>query len=130
MDKLKDIGSFEERIQWAIRICPSQQTYSNKFIESTVKACYYRLKIALNQSEIKKIKAPIVLIRVKKNPSFLALDENYGLNKFTDGSITVHLLEDYHDSITENKQCANIINSVLSAQRGGKVSNLCSSKCS
>ncbi|CAH2093519.1 unnamed protein product [Euphydryas editha] len=121
MDELKEIESYDERVQRAIKICPLQQRYSNKFIESIAKACFYRLKIALNQSEIKKIKTPIVLIRVKKNPSFLLLDENYGLNKFTDGPITVHLLEDNHVTITENKECANIINSVLSAQMGGKV---------
>ncbi|CAH2098691.1 unnamed protein product [Euphydryas editha] len=121
MDKLKHIESYDERIQWGIKVCPSQQRYSDKFIESIVKACFYRLKIALNQNEIKKIKAPIVLIRAKQNLSFLALDESYGLNKFTDGPITVHLLEDNHITITENKVCANIINNVLSAQRGGKV---------
>ncbi|CAH2093505.1 unnamed protein product [Euphydryas editha] len=120
MDKLKDIESYDERIQSAIKLCPSQKRYSDKFIESIAKSCFYRLKIGLNQGEIKKIKAPLVLIRTRENP-FLALNENYGLNKFTDGPITVHLLEDYHVSITENKECANIINSVLSAQRGGKI---------
>ncbi|CAH2098693.1 unnamed protein product [Euphydryas editha] len=115
MDKLKDIESYDERIQWGIKVCPSQQRYSDKFIESIAKDCFYRLKIALNHSEIRKIKAPIVLIRAKENLSLLELDEDYGLNKFTDGPIKVHLLEDNHITITENKECANIINSFLSA---------------
>ncbi|CAH2098689.1 unnamed protein product [Euphydryas editha] len=122
MHKLKNIKSYDERIQWAIqKVCSSRKRYSDKFIESIVKACFNRLKIALNQSEIKKIKAPIVLIRAKQNLSFLALDENYGLNKSTDGPITVHVLDNNHSTITENKECANIINTVLCAQRGGKI---------
>ncbi|XP_045453921.1 fatty acid synthase-like [Melitaea cinxia] len=119
MDKLKDIESYDERIKYGIKACPAQKIYSDKFVESVAKAFYNRAKIVLSRNEIKKIKAPIVLIRPKEN-SYNALKENYGLDGFTDSYVTVHLLEENHITIIDSKECANIINSNLSAQGGEK----------
>ncbi|XP_045453923.1 fatty acid synthase-like [Melitaea cinxia] len=119
MDELKDIESYDERIKYGIKACPAQEIYSDKFLESVTKAFYNRAKIVLSQNEIKKIKAPIVLIRPKEIP-FSGLKETYGLDGFTDSHVTVHLLEENHITIIDSKECADIINSNLSAQGGEK----------
>ncbi|XP_050353710.1 fatty acid synthase-like [Nymphalis io] len=116
--ELKEIESYEERIKYAIKVCPTQQNYSDNFLKSIINASFDRIKMILNQVEIKKVKAPIVLLRPKKNPPFLVIEENYGLDKLTEGHVTVHLVECNHVSIVENKDCANIINSVLAQDRG------------
>ncbi|XP_047538488.1 fatty acid synthase-like [Vanessa atalanta] len=116
MEKLEEIESYEERIKYALKLIPGQNKYSDKFIESIVKACFDRFKMILNQHELKKVKAPIILLRPKKNPPYLQIEENYGLNKLTDGPVMVHLVNGDHISIIENKDCANIINRVLAKQ--------------
>lgn len=75
--------------------------------------------MVLNQGEFKKVKAPIILLRPKETPPQLIIEENYGLDKYTENTVTVHLLEGNHVSIVENKDCANIINKVISEQDGG-----------
>ncbi|XP_047538483.1 fatty acid synthase [Vanessa atalanta] len=121
MDKLKDIESYEERVQYALKASPAQNKYSNKFVASIANASFDRLKMVLNQDKLKKVKAPIILLRPKENPQFMVIEENYGLDKLTEGPVTVHLVEGNHVSIIENKDCANIINRVLAAQDGNKI---------
>lgn len=115
MDKLNDIESYDERIEMAIKASPVQSKYSNKFIADSAGVSYDRLKVILNY-DIKaaiKLKSPIVLLRPKENPANVAIDENYGLDKFTESNVTVHYLEGNHVSIVENKDAANIINRIL-----------------
>ncbi|CAH2232242.1 jg2964 [Pararge aegeria aegeria] len=125
IDNLNEIESFEDRIQYALKITPVQNKYSNKFISSMAVSSYDRLKMVLNHThtDIKKIRAPIVLLRPKESPPQLVIDDNYGLDKITEGPVTVYHLEGNHVSIIENKDCANIINRILAEQDGrGKVS--------
>ncbi|XP_046964445.1 fatty acid synthase-like [Vanessa cardui] len=118
MEKLIEIESYEERIDYAIKVSLSitQLQYSDKFIKQTAKASFHRIKMILGQHEFQKIKAPIVLLRTKEKPPFLVIEENYGLDKLTEGPVTVHLVEGNHANIVENKECANIINRVLAEQ--------------
>ncbi|XP_046963942.1 fatty acid synthase-like [Vanessa cardui] len=113
MEKLIEIESYDERIDYAIKVSPTQLQYSDNFIKQTAKASFDRIKMILGQHEFQKIKAPIVLLRPKDNPPFLVIEENYGLDKLTEGPVTVHLVEGNHASIIENKDCANIINRAL-----------------
>lgn len=112
-EKLEEIESYEERVQLAIKLCPVQTSYTPKFIGAIAVASFDRLKMIVNNKITEKIKAPVILLRPKENPPFLVLEDNYGLDKLTDGPITVHLLEGNHVTILENKDCANIINKVL-----------------
>ncbi|XP_047538559.1 fatty acid synthase-like [Vanessa atalanta] len=112
MKKLEEIESFDERLNYATKIIPPEINYSDKFAKFIAIAVFNRMKIILDQDELKKIKASIVLLRPKENP-FLVIEENYGLEKFTDGTLTVHHVDGDHVSIVENKDCANIINKVL-----------------
>ncbi|XP_050353260.1 fatty acid synthase-like [Nymphalis io] len=121
MKKLKEIESFHERVKYAVKLCPRQKKYSDKFVESIAYSSFDRLKMILGQPKLKKIKAPIVLMRPDVNPSFLEIEENYGLDKYTEGSVTVHLVEGNHVSIIDNKECANIINKVLVGQDEAKI---------
>ncbi|CAH2093487.1 unnamed protein product [Euphydryas editha] len=121
MDKLKEIEPYDERIQYGIKVCPAQQQYSNKFVGSIARAAFDRLKMIINFNGLNKIKSPIVLLRPKDNPQFFVVEENYGLDKFTESSVTVHLLEGNHVSIIENKDCANIINRAIIAHNGTKI---------
>ncbi|XP_046963777.1 fatty acid synthase-like [Vanessa cardui] len=113
MGKLEEIESYDERIKYALKLIPAQIKYSDKFIESIAKACFDRFKMILSQADLEKVKAPIILLRPKKNPSYLQIEDNYGLNKLTDGPVIVHLVDGDHISIVENKDCATIINKVL-----------------
>nr|XP_034827721.1 fatty acid synthase isoform X1 [Maniola hyperantus] len=125
IEKLNEIESYEDRIHYALKVCPVQQKYSHKFIGSMAMSSYDRLKMVLNhtESDIKKIKAPIILLRPKENPPQIVIEDNYGLDKITEGPVVVHYLEGNHVSIIENKDCANIINRLLAEKDGkGKVS--------
>ncbi|CAF4803306.1 unnamed protein product [Pieris macdunnoughi] len=115
MEGLNEIETYDDRIQYAIKACPAQHNYSNKFIADISIACFNRMKIIINLKNIsfKKLRTPITLLRPKKTPSLLAIEENYGLDNFTEGNVTVHLLEGNHHSILENKDCASIINKGL-----------------
>ncbi|XP_047538487.1 fatty acid synthase-like isoform X2 [Vanessa atalanta] len=121
LEKLKNIESYDERITYALKVSPPQQKYSDNFIKSIGKSSFDRLKMILNQAELKKIKAPITLLRPKENPPFLVIDENYGLDKFSEGPVTVHFLECNHASIIGNNDCVNIISKVFAAQDRGNI---------
>nr|WRO29226.1 FAS2 protein [Tuta absoluta] len=114
MEKLATIESYDERVKAGIEMCPVQSHYSNEFIGSISMVCYDRLKVMMNfnAKTVKKLKSPIILLRPKENPPFIVVEENYGLDKFTD-KLTVHFLEGTHVSILENKDAANIINRVI-----------------
>ncbi|XP_050353261.1 fatty acid synthase-like [Nymphalis io] len=116
MEKLKEIESFDEKIKYAITASPAQSKYSDEFVKSIAYSSFDRFKMILGQANLKKIKAPIVLMRPDVNPQFLVIEENYGLDKYTEGPVTVHLVEGNHVSIIDNKDCANIINKVLAGQ--------------
>ncbi|CAH1641070.1 unnamed protein product [Spodoptera littoralis] len=115
MEKLNNIESFEERIALTVRMSPLQDKYSDKFLTKLAQVSFDRLKTILDYDPkaFKKLQSPIVLLRPKENPSFVAVEENYGLDKYTENNVTVHFLEGNHVSIIENKDCADIINSVL-----------------
>ncbi|XP_045521971.1 fatty acid synthase-like [Pieris brassicae] len=115
MDRLKEIETYDDRIEYALKVCPTQHNYSNKFIRDISLACFNRLKIIIDckNEGFKKIKTPIVLLRPKENPPFLVVEDNYGLDKLTDGGVTLHFLEGNHHTILENKDCANIINRLI-----------------
>lgn len=118
-EKFSDNESFDDRIQTAIKLCPVKSKYSDKFIRDVAKTSYDRLKVVLNYNykNVKKLEAPIVLLRPKENPPFIVIEDNYGLDKSTD-KLTVHYLEGNHVSIIDNKDCANIINRVLLDRHG------------
>ncbi|CAK1541813.1 unnamed protein product [Leptosia nina] len=123
MKKLTEIESYEERVAYAASVCPVQHNYSLEFIRNIAIACYYRTKMIIDcrTENMKKIKAPIVLLRPKENPPTMVLEENYGLDKLTEGGVTVEFLEGNHHSILENKDCANVINRmVLHSAPSGK----------
>lgn len=54
-----------------------------------------------------------MLLRPKETPPFVVVDDNYGLDIFTENSVTIYYLEGNHINIIENKDCANIINRIL-----------------
>ncbi|KAI8441932.1 hypothetical protein MSG28_005604 [Choristoneura fumiferana] len=116
MEKISQMDDFDDKIKIAIEMCPVQETkYTPKFIAQVAKVSYDRVKVVqnYNSKDIKKIDAPIVLLRPKDNIPNLVCDENYGLEKFTNSTVTVHYLEGTHVTIIENKDCANIINKVM-----------------
>ncbi|CAH2052769.1 unnamed protein product, partial [Iphiclides podalirius] len=115
IEKLSGIESYAERIKYALKLTPVQEKYSDQFISSMSAASYDRLKIVLDLKPIeRKLQSPIVLLRPKDPMPFLTCDDNYGLDKYTEGQVTVHHLEGNHVSIIENKDCANIINRIIS----------------
>ncbi|XP_050552883.1 fatty acid synthase-like [Spodoptera frugiperda] len=115
LEKLNEIESYDERVALTIKTSPVQSKYSDKFIGNMARASFDRLKTILDfdPKAFRKLQSPVILLRPKENPSFVAVEENYGLDKYTENSVTVHFLEGNHVSIIENKDCANIINRVL-----------------
>ncbi|XP_072934221.1 fatty acid synthase [Epargyreus clarus] len=114
-EKLDEIESYEDRIKLAVDICPVQEKYSKEFIALIAQVSYDRLKIVVNYKveDVKKLKSPIVLLRPKENPPHLVIEENYGLDKFSECPVNVQYFEGNHASIIENKDCANAINRIL-----------------
>lgn len=121
IEELKEIDSYDEKIKYGIKVCPAQQLYSDKFIESIAKATLDRLKMITNINGLNKVKAPIELLRPKLTPPFLVIEDNYGLDKFTESPVNVHFVEGNHATIIENKDCANIINRYIQTQIGTKI---------
>ncbi|KAF9408342.1 hypothetical protein HW555_011931 [Spodoptera exigua] len=115
MEKLNEIESYEERIALTVKMTPIQNSYSDKFFANIARACFDRLKtiLDLDPKAFTKLKSPIILLRPKENPSFVAVEENYGLDKYTENNVTVHFLEGNHISIIDSNDCANVINKVL-----------------
>ncbi|KAM3963796.1 fatty acid synthase-like [Aphomia sociella] len=115
IEKLNEIENYEERIEYSIKSSPVQSEYTPKFIAAIAQACFDRVKVILNYNvkNVKKIESPIILMRPKDNPPFMVLEDNYGLDKYSDNPITVHFLEGNHVSIIENKDVANIMNRVI-----------------
>ncbi|CAH1641071.1 unnamed protein product [Spodoptera littoralis] len=115
LDKLNEIKSYEERIALTVEMSPIQNNYSNKFFANIARASFDRLKTILDfdPKAFRKLQSQIILLRPKENPSFVAVEVNYGLDKYTENNVTVHFLEGNHVSIIENKDCADIINRVL-----------------
>ncbi|XP_022832191.1 fatty acid synthase-like [Spodoptera litura] len=115
MEKLNEIESYDERVALTIKTSPVQSKYSDKFIANIARATLNRLKtiLDLEPKAFRKLQSPVILLRPKENPSFVAVEENYGLDKYTENNVTVHFLEGNHVSIIENKDCADIINRIL-----------------
>lgn len=131
MKTLSEINSFDERIEAGIKACPVQSRYTEKHMKNLACSCYARLRTVLDYDfkNIKKLQSPIVLLRPKETPSYIVIEENYGLDKFTD-NLTVHYLEGNHVSIIDNKDCANIVNRALvdkDEQEGKGTQNLVTS---
>lgn len=121
LEKLNEIESYEERVELTITNCPVQSKYSNKFIGAIARVSFDRLKTIrdFDPKAFKKLQSPIILLRPKESFSpYVVLEENYGLEKFTENTVTVHYLEGNHVSIIENKDCANIINRALLENEG------------
>lgn len=121
MTKLNQIESYDERIKYAAKVSSVQHRYSESFVAAVAAASFDRLKMVLDHKPLeKKLSAPIFLLRPKDPPPFMTCEENYGLDKYTEGQVTVHNLEGNHITIIENKDCANIINRILSEKDKNK----------
>ncbi|KAJ8712849.1 hypothetical protein PYW08_008153 [Mythimna loreyi] len=122
MEKLNEIESYEERVELTIKTSPVQSKYSNKFIGNIAKVTFDRLKAVLNfnAKTFTKLQSPVILLRPKENPPYVVVEENYGLDKFTENTVTIHYLEGNHVTIIENKDCANIINRAVVENDGQK----------
>ncbi|CAG9791213.1 unnamed protein product [Diatraea saccharalis] len=112
MVKLNEIESYDERVTYAIESSPMQSKYSKTFLAAVVNNLNDRLKVVMNYEtkDVKKLISRIILLRPKDNPQNLVVEENYGLDKFTDTGVTIHFFEGNHVTIIENKDVADIIN--------------------
>ncbi|XP_068623798.1 fatty acid synthase-like [Battus philenor] len=114
MEKLNEFEIYEDKIKYALSVAKVKNNYSDKFIMAIAESCYDRVKMILNYRPVeKKLKSPIILLRPKELPPYMTCEENYGLDKYTENSVTVHYFEGNHVSIIENKDCANVINRIL-----------------
>ncbi|XP_059048228.1 fatty acid synthase-like [Achroia grisella] len=116
IQKLNEIDKYEDKIEYAIEVSPVQTKYSKEFISRMARVCFDRLKVILNYNlnDVMKLQSPILLMRPKDNPPFINCKDDYGLDKFSNGSVIVHYVDGNHVSIVENKDVADIINSVIS----------------
>ncbi|XP_059048240.1 fatty acid synthase-like [Achroia grisella] len=126
IEKLNEIEDYSERIDFSINLSKEyvkNDDYSHGFIAAAAQACFDRVKVVLNYNlkAAKKLQSPIILLRPKENPPFIVCEENYGLDKHSDGPITIHFLEGNHITIIENKDVANIINRVITDKDGSKL---------
>ncbi|XP_059048229.1 fatty acid synthase-like [Achroia grisella] len=114
--KLNGIDKYEDKIKYAIEVSSVQTNYSKEFISCIARVSFDRIKVILNHNlnDVKKLQSPIILMRPKDTYPFIKCKDNYGLDKFSDSSVIVHLLDGNHVSIVENKDVADIINNVIS----------------
>lgn len=114
LPKLHSIESYEDRVKCALNMCPFDLKYSKEFLLAMSLVSFNRIKqiIAPEKNDMKKLKSPIVLIRPKDN-FIVKISKNYGLEKFTESSVSTHNFDADHLSIVDNEGTIEVINQVF-----------------
>lgn len=109
--RISEFSSWEDRVNKLIELSQHQHVYSEPYLRKSADAFYKRLKVILawDNKNIKKIKAPITLVRPTE-VSVVDIDEDYELSKHTDGAISLKFIEGNHISMLENNKLPQIIN--------------------
>ncbi|CAG5047033.1 unnamed protein product [Parnassius apollo] len=111
-EKLRNIPSLEEKVNYVIDTSKQTINYSKNFLKSFAISYYQRVLIVknLNIASFATIKSPIVLLRAKDGPLANLCKDNYGLSKCTDSSVEVYSFKGNHITILEDEECASFIN--------------------
>ncbi|CAK1589934.1 unnamed protein product [Parnassius mnemosyne] len=112
LEKLRNIPSLEEKVNYVIDTSKQTINYSKNFLKSFAISYYDRVLMIknFNIGNISKIKSPIFLLRAKDGPFANLCKDNYGLSKFTDSTVEVYSFKGNHITILEDDECASFIN--------------------
>lgn len=115
LPELAECDTWDNKVEVFLKHVPDTVKHSKQYQRALATVVYGRLQAILkyDSSDYKKLKSAIILLRPKDLPAGIVMDENYGLDKFTEIPIKVHMLEGNHATIVDNKDCANIINRAI-----------------
>ncbi|XP_062548539.1 fatty acid synthase-like [Armigeres subalbatus] len=104
--------SFEEQIEKFIEIAAEHNPYSTNYTRKTSKALFRRLKMAalFNLEECEQLSVPIFLVRPTMG-SIADIEEDYALSLCTTKEITHRMIEGTHETMLENPNLVELINS-------------------
>lgn len=115
---LEDEKTWEARIDKYISLM-KERDYSDDYLKKIGIGIQNRFRMVLNEDEIyagDKIQANICLVRPTIN-LVLDIDSNYGLQQYTDGEITVHIVEGNHLTMLDNTKLYHIINDICTSDK-------------
>lgn len=109
--KIVTCSSVEEKFQKLIDIGKMLTEYAENYLKMIIPALFYRIRIMFNLDvdKIVKIRSPITLIRPTER-AVNDIDENYELNRYTNGKVKTIFIEGNHTTIMENDKLPQIIN--------------------
>lgn len=106
-----DYPTWDERVNQILELSKDQHLYSQEYLRTMTNALFSRIKMALHYDLdiITPIKSPITLIRPSE-VSVVDIDEEYGLSKYTTGTVSLKFIEGNHITMLENHKLTQIIN--------------------
>lgn len=109
------LEKFSEFIKW------SQHVINVEHLTTLLNGIYNRTYGAhcIETDNVVKIKSPIVLVR-PTDSVVTDIDEDYELQKFTDGLVTLKFIDGNHQSMLENPNLIEIINEMNPNQESRK----------
>lgn len=110
--KMEQLKTWESKLDKLMEIIKwSQLEIETEFFTTLCNGLYNRT-MAAHHSQTEnfvKIKAPIVLVR-PTDAVVADIDEDYELQRYTDGLVTLKFIDGNHQSILENPKLVEIIN--------------------
>ncbi|XP_039450932.1 fatty acid synthase-like [Culex pipiens pallens] len=104
--------TFKERIDKLLELHKDETAYSKSYIEKTIHALFYRMKMALSlnpEAYQNSLRCPVTLVKPTKAP-LLDIDNDYGLTDITDSTVSTNTLEGTHQTMLQNPQLLDMIN--------------------
>ena len=108
---IREFPTWDERVNQILELSKDQHLYSQDYLRKMTNALFFRIKMALDfdLDNVIPIKSPITLIRPSE-VSVVDIDEDYGLSKYTTGSVSLKFIEGNHITMLENHKLTQIIN--------------------
>lgn len=120
--KLEQVETWESKLEKCTEFIKwSQHGINAEHFTTLCNGIYYRTcAIHCNETDnVVKIKSPIILVRPTE-PIVLDIDEDYELQKYTEGLVTLKFIDGNHQSILENPKLIEIINEMNPNQESRK----------
>lgn len=110
-DLVKEYPTWKQQLDKVYEMAKEQAIYSREYLDKMSNVLYRRLLMALNHDteNVTPIKSSVILIR----PTDLStenIEEDYGMSKYTTGTVTLKYIEGNHMTILEHPKLIQIIN--------------------
>lgn len=103
--------TWETRVEKVLEMASDQYIYSQDYLRTMANCLFQRIKMVINyKSETNQVlKSPITLVRPTEI-SIVDVEDDYGIQKLTNGNTSVKYVEGNHLTMLENSKLIQIIN--------------------